>query len=57
MNRFTSVLTVLPVLLSVLPGSGCDQKESRRYQGKMLGEWIVDLAKEMGLRGATLSTG
>ena len=57
MNRFTSVLIVSPVLLSVLPGSGCDQKESRRYQGKMLGEWIVDLAKKMGLRGATLSTG
>ncbi|WP_122366282.1 DUF190 domain-containing protein, partial [Pseudomonas coronafaciens] len=27
------------------------------YQGKMLGDWVVDLAKEMGLRGATLSTG
>ncbi|SUD45509.1 MAG: putative ACR [Pseudomonas shahriarae] len=32
-------------------------QQNRRYQGKMLGEWIVDLAKEMGLRGATLSTG
>jgi len=32
-------------------------QQSRRHQGKMLGDWIVDLAKEMGLRGATLSTG
>ena len=32
-------------------------QQNRRYQGKMLGDWIVDLAKEMGLRGATLSTG
>lgn len=32
-------------------------QQNRRYQGKMLGEWIVDLAKDMGLRGATLSTG
>ena len=31
-------------------------QQNRRYQGKMLGDWIVDLAKEMGLRGATLST-
>ncbi|MFL1495414.1 DUF190 domain-containing protein [Pseudomonas antarctica] len=32
-------------------------QQNRRYQGKMLGDWIIDLAKEMGLRGATLSTG
>ncbi|WP_122857174.1 DUF190 domain-containing protein, partial [Pseudomonas viridiflava] len=32
-------------------------QQNRRYQGKMLGDWVVDLAKEMGLRGATLSTG
>ena len=32
-------------------------QQNRRYQGKMLGEWIVDIAKEMGLRGATLCTG
>jgi PII-like signaling protein len=32
-------------------------QQNRRYQGKMLGDWIVDLAKEMGLRGATLCTG
>lgn len=32
-------------------------QQNRRYQGKMLGEWIVDVAKEMGLRGATLCTG
>ena len=31
-------------------------QQNRRNQGKMLGDWIVDLAKEMGLRGATLST-
>ncbi|MEX5497380.1 DUF190 domain-containing protein [Pseudomonas syringae] len=31
-------------------------QQNRRYQGKMLGDWIVDLAKELGLRGATLST-
>ena len=32
-------------------------QQNRRYQGKMLGEWVVDVAKEMGLRGATLCTG
>ncbi|WP_165681038.1 DUF190 domain-containing protein [Metapseudomonas otitidis] len=32
-------------------------QQSRRYRGKMLGDWLVDLAKEMGLRGATLATG
>ena len=32
-------------------------QQNRRYQGKMLGDWIVDVAKEMGLRGATLCTG
>lgn len=32
-------------------------QQNRRHQGKMLGDWIVDLAKEMGLRGATLATG
>jgi PII-like signaling protein len=32
-------------------------QQNRRHHGKMLGEWIVDLAKEMGLRGATLTTG
>lgn len=32
-------------------------QQSRRYQGKMLGDWVVDLAKELGLRGATLSAG
>ncbi|MFH7457139.1 DUF190 domain-containing protein, partial [Pseudomonas syringae group genomosp. 7] len=30
---------------------------NRRYQGMMLGDCVVDLAKDMGLRGATLSTG
>ena len=32
-------------------------QQNRRYCGKMLGDWVVDLAKELGLRGATLSTG
>lgn len=32
-------------------------QQNRRYQGKMLGDWVVDLAKDLGLRGATLSTG
>lgn len=32
-------------------------QQNRRYHGKMLGDWIVDLAKELGLRGATLATG
>jgi PII-like signaling protein len=32
-------------------------QQNRRHHGKMLGDWLVDLAKEMGLRGATLATG
>ncbi|WP_433735521.1 DUF190 domain-containing protein [Pseudomonas putida] len=32
-------------------------QQNRRYRGKMLGDWLVDLAKELGLRGATLATG
>jgi PII-like signaling protein len=32
-------------------------QQNRRHHGKMLGEWVVDLAKELGLRGATLTTG
>jgi PII-like signaling protein len=32
-------------------------QQNHRYKGKMLGEWIVDVAKEMGLRGTTLCTG
>lgn len=32
-------------------------QQNRRHRGKMLGDWLVDLAKEMGLRGATLATG
>ena len=32
-------------------------QQNRRHHGKMLGEWIVDLAKEMELRGATLCSG
>ncbi|MNF70401.1 hypothetical protein D3C85_654110 [compost metagenome] len=31
-------------------------QQNRRCHGKMLGDWIIDLAKQMGLRGATLST-
>ena len=32
-------------------------QQNCRYQGKMPSKWIVDVAKEMGLRGATLCTG
>ncbi|MBK5397301.1 MULTISPECIES: DUF190 domain-containing protein [Pseudomonas] len=32
-------------------------QQSRRHEGRMLGEWIVDQAKELGLRGATMTTG
>lgn len=32
-------------------------QQNRRYHGKMLGDWLVSLAKEMGLRGATLVSG
>ncbi|MEB0041222.1 MULTISPECIES: DUF190 domain-containing protein [unclassified Pseudomonas] len=32
-------------------------QQNRRHDGKMLGEWIVDLAKELGLRGATMVSG
>lgn len=32
-------------------------QQNRRYFEKMRGDWIVSLAKDMGLRGATLSTG
>ncbi len=28
--------------------------QNRRHRGKPLGEWLVSLAKELGLRGATL---
>jgi len=31
-------------------------QQNRRYQGHALGDWLVELAKELGLRGATLST-
>ncbi|MGE7957914.1 DUF190 domain-containing protein [Pseudomonas sp. NPDC089530] len=31
-------------------------QQNRRYHGKMLGDWVVDLASELGLRGATLSS-
>ena len=29
-------------------------QQNRRHQGKMLADWIVGLAMDMGLRGATL---
>jgi uncharacterized protein len=29
-------------------------QQDRKHAGKPLGEWLVHLAKEMGLRGATL---
>ena len=28
--------------------------QDKRHKGKQLGDWLVQLAKEMGLRGATL---
>ncbi|MFK3793998.1 MULTISPECIES: DUF190 domain-containing protein [Pseudomonas] len=31
-------------------------QQNRRYHGRMLGDWIIDLAREMGLQGATLSS-
>ena len=31
-------------------------QQNRRYHGKMLGDWLVDLANELGLRGATMSS-
>lgn len=41
MNRFTSVLTVSPVLLAVLLGSGCDQKESSPKQSFEMDKTVV----------------
>lgn len=32
-------------------------QQDRRHKGKPLAEWLVHLAKEMGLPGATLLTG
>lgn len=32
-------------------------QQNRRYKGKMLADWLVALAKEMHLRGATLVSG
>jgi uncharacterized protein len=31
--------------------------QDRRHKGKPLGDWLVHLAQEMGLRGATLIAG
>ncbi|MBS1198168.1 MAG: hypothetical protein H6R18_1953 [Proteobacteria bacterium] len=31
--------------------------QDRRHKGKSVGDWLVQLAKEMGLRGATLILG
>ena len=31
-------------------------QQGRRHQGKPLGEWLIQLAKELGLRGATLAS-
>ncbi|AZC53203.1 MULTISPECIES: DUF190 domain-containing protein [Pseudomonas] len=31
-------------------------QQNRRYHGKMVGDWLVDLANELGLRGATMGT-
>ncbi|MNQ86580.1 hypothetical protein D3C85_1017780 [compost metagenome] len=41
MNRFTSVLTVSPVLLTVLLGSGCDQKESSPKQSFEMDKTVI----------------
>ncbi|MBF0295951.1 MAG: DUF190 domain-containing protein [Magnetococcales bacterium] len=32
-------------------------RQDRRHHGKLLGEWLVNLAREMGLPGATLILG
>ncbi|MGF6693835.1 MULTISPECIES: DUF190 domain-containing protein [Pseudomonas] len=32
-------------------------QQNRRHQGKMLADWVVGLAMDMGLRGATLVSG
>ncbi|OHC37943.1 MAG: hypothetical protein A3J25_16190 [Pseudomonadales bacterium RIFCSPLOWO2_02_FULL_63_210] len=32
-------------------------QQNRRYKGKMLADWLVALAKDMHLRGATLVSG
>ncbi|BAN48950.1 DUF190 domain-containing protein [Metapseudomonas resinovorans] len=32
-------------------------QQNRRHQGRMLADWIVGVAMEMGLRGATLVSG
>lgn len=32
-------------------------QQSRRHGSSPLADWLVELAKELGLRGATLSTG
>ena len=29
-------------------------QQDRRHEGKPLGEWLIQLAKQLGLRGATL---
>lgn len=31
--------------------------QDKRHKGKQIGEWLVHLAQEMGLRGATLLAG
>ncbi|MBI3530174.1 MAG: DUF190 domain-containing protein [Betaproteobacteria bacterium] len=32
-------------------------QQDRRHHGKQIGDWLVQLAKQMGLRGATMFTG
>ncbi|MBF0426914.1 MAG: DUF190 domain-containing protein [Magnetococcales bacterium] len=32
-------------------------QQDRRHHGKLLGEWLVNLARELGLPGATLIVG
>ena len=31
--------------------------QDRRHKGKQIGEWLMQLVREMGLRGASLHTG
>jgi PII-like signaling protein len=32
-------------------------QQDRRHHGKQIGDWLVQLAKKMGLRGATMFSG
>ena len=32
-------------------------RQDRRHKGKQIGEWLIQLVKELGLRGASLHSG